>query len=239
MHRQLLEAARKIELSADAPSLWSVFVAALREFGLDHALYLYRSDEKPSETFVLSTLPDNWPAAEFRRSGFSEPFLSYCCATFEITKVGMEFLSDHQDYVESDDAAYISRMAEFNWRSGLGIPCRLTGTGYHGGFVVGNHLDRFSFERKTLPLAAMLQSFCLIAHGRLEILRAGLDTEKSLRPLSARERQVLDFISQGMRPKAIAHELEISEASVRLYLKNARVKMDADTKEAAVAASDR
>ncbi|MEP0521032.1 MAG: LuxR C-terminal-related transcriptional regulator [Hyphomicrobiales bacterium] len=235
MERVFLEAARRIELANDVDRLWDHFTQALATIELQHAIYITKGDSIPSQTFVLSTLPDNWPEKEFENPNFSEPFLSHCCATFEVTKVGVEFITDHEGYLDEGKKEYIRKPLDFDLRAGLGIPCRLVGTGRHGGFILSNHFDAFTFERKILPLANTLQSFCLIAHRRIENIQNGMSAANNRKPLSAREYQTLELIAKGVRPKQIAHELQIGEASVRLYLKNARTKLGVSTKEEAVA----
>jgi len=235
MDRVFLEAARKIEVSVRVVKVWRLFCEAIGSVGITHAIYLTDSDSPPADLQILSTLPDNWPEKRLSDSQFNEPFLYHCCATFEITKVGAEFLADHDAYLDGEHRDYIRQMTDYGWRAGLGIPCRLKGTGRHGGFIIGNTLSAFAFERKILPLASQLQSFCLIAHRRLEMLQQRETDVQNRKPLSPREYQTLELIAHGIRPKQIAHELKVSEASVRLYLKNARQKLGAETRDEAVA----
>lgn len=147
--------------------------------------------------------------------------------------MGIEFLSDHT-YVGAQSKAYIRDYADRGVRSGLGIPCRLRGTGRHGGFILGNGQDRFRFERQVFSTSGVLQSFCLIAHRRIEDLQSNQRVALEMKPLSARERQTLTLIASGQRPKQISHLLGVSVSSVRLYLKNARAKLGAHTEEEAV-----
>ena len=238
MDRNLLEYARKIEASNDTGQLFELFLAAIREQSIDDAFYNLAPDHPPGDTIILSSLPGEWPKngeadALERGEEWFNPFLSYCCATFEQTPVGIEYLPDH-DYVGLGSKAFIGRAAEFGVRTGIAIPCRLVGTGSHGGFVLCSGYDRYRFEREILSVAGMLHTFCLIAHRRIEdiIERNRVQLEK--RPLSARERQALALVARGMRAKEISHTLSVSEASIRLYLKNARQKLGARTKEEAI-----
>ena len=235
MDRVFLEAARKIDISKSLDDVWSLFVSTINKYGLDNALYMSVADQQPLKPLILSTLPGNWPLEEFKDPEFNEPFLTYCCATYEISKVGIEFIEDHSEYIDPGSEAYVSKYSEFGWRAGLGIPCSLVGTGRHGGLIIGSGLNRFSFERKILPLAAALQSFSLILHRRIEAIHFGNVTGSQRRALSAREQQTMSLISMGLRPKQIAHELNVSEASIRLYLKNAKAKLGVETKEEAIA----
>lgn len=238
MERNLLEHARKIEASGELPQLFALFLNAVREQNIAHAFYNLAPDQPPGDTVILSSLPGAWPRdgkadALARGDEWFNPFLSYCCATFEPTQVGIEFLPDH-DYVGAGSKAFIRRAAEFGVLTGLAMPCRLVGTGRHGGFVLCSDYDRYRFEREIMPKAGMLHTFCLIAHRRIEDITASNKVQLERKPLSARERQALALVARGMRAKEIAHTLSVSEASIRLYLKNARQKLGARTKEEAI-----
>lgn len=54
-------------------------------------------------------------------------------------------------------------------------------------------------------------------------------------PLSSREHETMAYIAKGLRPKQVACVMDISEASVRLYLRNARAKLGATNKDEAIA----
>lgn len=235
MDRILLEAASKIESSDQMPRIWELITDALMNYEVNYAIYITKTDYVPADWFVRSTLPDNWPLEETKDPNFSEPFLVHCCATFEITKMGAEFITDHSGFVDEATRAYVNKISRTGWISALGIPCRLKGSGRHGGFIIGNGQNRHNFERGVLPNADMFQSFCLIAHRRIEDLLLNQNVQRQAKPLSPRERQTLEMIANGIRPKQIAGILGVSEPSIRLYLKNAKTKLGARTKEEAVA----
>ncbi len=234
MNRDLLEAAYKLEITGSLEKLWRIIVDVMSLHGLHHVLYLIRDDGPAPNWFVLSNLLEDWPKDDVQNPAFREPFVSYCCATFEPTKLGVEFLEQHRDFIDDYTRTYVANMARFNWTIGLGIPCCLVGSGQHGGFLFGNDMKRHDFERGVMPLADQLQAFCQIAHRKIESLRRTAASETPRRRLSAREHQVLELIACGLRPKAIADQLGLSEASIRLYIKNARLKLGAATKEEAL-----
>ncbi|MFN3253411.1 helix-turn-helix transcriptional regulator [Roseibium album] len=222
-------------LAENIDVLWRHLLSGIQPFGIENVIYMKIADQPPLEPFIRSSLPENWPKAEFKDPEFVEPFLTHCCATFEITKAGVEFLSDHDSYLDEAKQSYIRKVAQFNFRAALGIPCQLVGTGRHGGFILGNGMSAFEFERNILPLASELQSLCLITDSRIRGIEAQKDKASNKQPLSPREYETILYIAKGMRPKEVAHTMGISEASVRLYLRNARMKLGARTKEEAVA----
>lgn len=55
------------------------------------------------------------------------------------------------------------------------------------------------------------------------------------RPISRRERECLYWLAHGERPQAIAHRLGLKRVTVDMHLRNARLKLEAATREHAVA----
>jgi ATP/maltotriose-dependent transcriptional regulator MalT len=54
-------------------------------------------------------------------------------------------------------------------------------------------------------------------------------------PLSRREHDVLQLLASGLQNEAIAHRLHLSVPAVKLYIRNARLKLRSATREMAVA----
>lgn len=234
MNSVFLEAAYRLELQKDLATSWEVVVQAMAAHAIEHVMYVVRDDGVVPNWFILSNLPNAWPTPCIEDASFEEPFVAHCCATFEVSKLGMEFLDIHEQYVDDRTREYIATMSGYGWHAGLGIPCCLKSSGRYGGFAIGNTSTRHDFERSIMPLADQLQSFCLIAHRKFESCRQASDQVKARRRLSVREHQVLELIAAGQRPKAIARTLSLSEASIRLYIKNARLKLGVSTNEEAV-----
>ena len=234
MERTLLEAAYSIETAKTPDAAWTKLVEALARLRIDNLIYITRNDDDPPEWSVRSTLPENWPRALANNPDFVEPFVATCCATFEPTKVGPEYLDLNDNIVDHRALEYIRTVSSFGWTAGLGIPTALKGSGRHGGFIVGNAMGRYDFERTVVPLVDDLRTLCLIANARFEAWRKGDSPQSVPRPLSPREVQVLELLSKGLRPKQIAEELGVKETSIRLYIKNAKSKLGASNTQDAV-----
>jgi DNA-binding CsgD family transcriptional regulator len=73
----------------------------------------------------------------------------------------------------------------------------------------------------------------LLAYERM--ISLGLGHEANEKLLSGREHEVPLWLCAGYRVSMIADKLGISESAVNLYLKNARAKLGAKTREQAVA----
>ncbi|WP_293576402.1 LuxR family transcriptional regulator [Phaeobacter sp.] len=234
MQRDLLECAYGIETAKSAEAAWVRLVDTLSRLKLDKVIYATRDDGDPPHWYVRSTLPNAWPSELAKTPDFSEPFVTYCCATFEPTKVGSEYLDLNSHYIDDHARDYIKAVSKFDWRAGIGIPTALKGSGRHGGFILGNAMMRYDFERSVMPLVDDLRTLCLVANARFETWRKGKTHHDIARPLSPREMQTLEMLSRGLRPKQIAEELGLKEPSVRLYLKNAKSKLGATNNHDAV-----
>jgi DNA-binding CsgD family transcriptional regulator len=234
MERVLLECAYRIETAKTADSAWERLVETLARFKLDKVIYATRDDGNLPHWCIKSNLPDAWPSELAKDPNFSEPFVTFCCATFEPTKIGGEFLDLNNHYIDEYTRDYIRTASGFDWKSGIGIPTALKGSGRHGGFILGNSMIRYDFERSVMPLVDDLRTLCLVANARFEAWRKGNVQKDVSRHLSPSEVQTLEMLSRGLRPKQIADELNLKETSVRLYAKNARSKLGATNNNEAV-----
>lgn len=234
MERTLLECAYRIETATTPDSAWDRLIETLARFKLDKVIYATRDDGNPPQWYIRSNLPNSWPSDLAKDPEFSEPFVTFCCATFEPTKLGSEYLDLNDHYIDEYTRNYIKAASAFDWHAGIGIPTALKGSGRHGGFIFGNGMLRYDFERSVMPLVDDLRTLCLVANARFETWRKGQVPKDVERPLSPREVQTLEMLSRGLRPKQIADELGLKESSVRLYTKNARGKLGASNNNEAV-----
>jgi DNA-binding NarL/FixJ family response regulator len=116
-------------------------------------------------------------------------------------------------------------------------------TGFAESDLVMQALDAGArgFVLKEAPLEELLQAVKIVAGGEVYVdpalgatlIRAGSGTKHP--SLSAREREILRFLSEGKSNKEIAEALGISPDTVRTYIRRAMEKLDADTRTQAVA----
>jgi hypothetical protein len=83
MKRELLEAAYRLETATSPEKSWQITVDAMASENINRMFYIVRDDGPVANWFVLSNLPNEWPKHETQDPAFREPFVSYCCATFE------------------------------------------------------------------------------------------------------------------------------------------------------------
>lgn len=141
-------------------------------------------------------MPENW-SKEFKgKENVFDPFLEYCCSTYDITWTGIAFMDDYS-YLDENTKRFIRSAAQVGFRAGMGIPMRLTGAQRYGGFNLGTDMTQAQFKADVMPVAETLRAFCLITHRRIEELEQGSAPAMTERNLSEREKQCLTLLAGG------------------------------------------
>jgi DNA-binding CsgD family transcriptional regulator len=109
-------------------------------------------------------------------------------------------------------------------------------------FVRGNGSDFSERDREVLDaLRPWLARLYSLAHERRRLRQAlarldvAAEGEVAALPLTARERQVLELVGEGMTNAQVAQSLWLSPGTVRRHLENAFAKLGVHTRTAAVA----
>lgn len=229
----LVEVAADLERISSVRDLWQEIVAALEPEGFDIAIYLTVDADRRAPMLLStdSSIHDGSDPA-------SDPFLEYCCNSYEPTFTGAAFLPRY-DYLPESARVFILRAQDAGFSAGLAIPVRLQGSSRFGGFNLGTGLDAGAFEARYAARIAMLRTFCLLMHRRLEELWNGAAMfengfrrlmvslpDSGTETLTPREREVLFLLSQGMSRKECANTCGISPHTVSDYTKSIYRKLE-------------
>jgi len=226
--------AAELEKAETIDALWTGVVETLATAGFDHVVYLsVDSDfDSPFVRCTVDGLYDKTPAKE-------DPFLHHACHNYEILLIGVEFMESHP-YISEADRTFIKRASDKGFRAGLAIPMRLKGSERFGGFLLGNGLDRTSFQDRILPRAEELRLFCMIVHRRIEELVSADISETAPQPrtalvsgalpsafdvLSPRESEVIVMLAQGRTRAQTAEVCGLSIHTVSDYAKQGYKKL--------------
>lgn len=233
----------QIEQAEDVASAWARVLELFGSFGVDNAIYL-TVDTDGQLPFLLTTCPEvyaDYPPTE-------DPFLVHCCTSYDFTRTGRAFLPTHPE-LSAAERSFIERAEGCGWRTGLGVPVRLQGSGRYGGFNLGTRFDIPRFEADLMPHAESLRFICLLTHRRIEELSAdrmvnahGDFRDLLLAPqiggmeaLSPREREVIYLVARGLSRKETARLCGISPNTVAEYVKSAYRKLGVSNRAEAAA----
>lgn len=212
-----LEFAAEIERIDEPKRLWDRVQECFASLGYEYIIYLSAKDAL-THVQLLTTIPEIYADTDPR----DDPFLHYCCKSYEMTLTGPEFLAEHE-YLPHAARAFIERSSATGFIAGVGIPTRIEGAARFGGFNLGTRLSAKAFRQQMLPHIEETRLFCMMAHRRFEELLPVVSDH--LEHLSPRERDVIDLIVRGKSRKDCARELNLSPNTVAEYTKSAYRKL--------------
>jgi len=161
-----------------------------------------------------------------------DPFLQFSCHKPTAQKVLTRDLSSFPGS-SSKHQEFLDHVAQSGNTGGIGIPVRTCENQIFGGWMFSSREPEDVFHKLVADHGHQAHLAGLLAYERMVSL--GLRREANEKLLSVREREVLLWLCAGYRVSKIADKLGISESAVNLYLKNARAKLGAKTREQAVA----
>lgn len=207
--------------------IWDLTAAYFAENGFDKIIHV---DAAPGQVAMRTTLAYAWVTRyQARDYARFDPFFSHCCATFRPISTGIAYADLHQG-LSPAQMEMIDEASNYGINAGFSSTVRLRGPKGVAGWNLGSSQSRAEVDALRADREAVLRLAAQHAHDAL--LRA-----RGPRPvqLSPRESQCLQLLAQGYRTKEIARALTLSTAAVELYLRNARRKLGAATREQAIA----
>lgn len=209
-------------------AVWALTTAFFAQNGFDKLIFI---DSNPDRMVLLSTLPTAW-IDRYHAENYAkiDPFFQHCGTTFRPISTGVAY-SDTHDGLTQAQHNLIAEAAEFGINAGFSSTVRLFGPTGFAGWNIGSSLSGKDVDRLRLDREVTMRFAARQAHDLLCQTEAG----PSDRILSTREWQCLMLLAKGHRTKQIAWHLSISAAAVELYVRNARTKLGASTREQAIA----
>lgn len=211
--------------------LYSALAEVRRSYGFAHATFLVVRTGMSSlpYPFFCTTYPSEWTDTYLRKNYFEiDPVIA-------ISRTGFLPVDWYVLRGSSEKSKAFMRDARAFGvgRHGLTVPVR-GANGERSLFSVTSDIHRLNWRRLRDSSICELQILSHYLHDKA-VLVSGLRAGREHDVLSRRERECLQLIARGELPKRIAATLQISEGTVRLYLRLARRKLGAATLYQAIA----
>lgn len=205
--------------------------------GLDKMIYFFRENpSNKSQSAVIhhhSNLPSSWWDWYHDNNYHNcDPFFDLCCHTYQSIFTGADVLSDWPMFT-SKQKKLVAEVSEIDFNSGLGMPMKLAQhNGNYGGWNLGSSLRLSEFKSQCEQILSDIQLAALFSHHHLNKIK---DKKPTTIKLSNREKECLLWLSQGLKTQAISEKINIQPVTVDFHIKNARLKLNALTREQALA----
>lgn len=204
--------------------------------GIDCPIYMFMRPSAPQHRpLALANMPSWWMDYYLDEDrARHDPFFK-TCTTYTAFMTGADYLDDNVHMLEKDEIRFIQEASETGVRSGLSSPVKLINPGHFGGWNFGSSLKRAEFDKITQLHGQTLRLAGFIIHDHLQEAAFRQIDQKPAGLLSSRERECLLWLASGLKSAQIAERLNLALVTVDMHFKNARKKLNAATREEALA----
>ncbi|WP_371153962.1 autoinducer binding domain-containing protein [Jannaschia sp. 2305UL9-9] len=218
--------------------LWDMHQRRMATYGFDCILYAATRLRTKNgmgdvrDALILSTYPDDFNA-EYLDGGL---FRDAPMVRWAMSNVGSRSWSEiAADYQEGRLTAGERRVCEFNRRHGIvagyGISFpRTSERSGHGIGLAARNMTQAGVDELWSRKGQEIELLNLVTH--LTILSLPYGTHG--RPLTARQREVLELVADGKTVQDVAHVLGRNPATIEKHLRLAREALDVDTTAQAI-----
>ncbi|WP_281993218.1 helix-turn-helix transcriptional regulator [Sulfitobacter geojensis] len=231
---QIRAMADRISSVGGADDVWETALSFLPGFGLSKVVFLDLSERRTP--VVRSNAGRRWNN-DYRASVSSgrDPFAVNCLSRIDPVLTGVAHFESHQ-YLGKPALDMIAKGSEtLDITTGMSITIRpdaqAAGIGWN---LMSQHSVREFAELRAYHEPEW-RAWCQLTFAGLSLS----DAQHPFDTLTARERDCLAYVADGLRTADIAYRLGIAEVTVEMHLRKARHRLRARTRDHAVAVAIR
>lgn len=215
----------RLAYGATPDALWDAAKAYLTETGFDRVIYM-AFNQGEAAPCIRTTMPDAFLEV-YEAEGFArdDPFLTYCLLSKDSIRTRIAYV-DNYTYLPERSVALIETAAEHGFNAGTSVALPGSRSAGPEGWNLDSSLTRREVEQIWR---------CRGPEVRLALHALSGLLSSDCAELTAREEAILGLLVAGRRTKQIAADLGIAAVTVDFHIKNARRKLGAATREAAIA----
>ncbi|MEM9330996.1 MAG: LuxR C-terminal-related transcriptional regulator [Pseudomonadota bacterium] len=227
---------RSIQTASDRQDVWSTICKHANSVGFEYVTYIdKRSCTTNQKATVFSNLPRWWQEIYLAETYLSEDLIFAHCD--DLKPKLLEIYKDDPNYTYSyTEKERRASMHDAGYRSGFVSPNSTNDDAYVSGWCFGCSLDNSNFVELYAQFGAILRIMGFCAHERMKTFRSSRNPSyASIGGLSSREIECLTHLACGKRSPNIAKLMGISLSTVEFHIKGIKKKLEAATREEAVA----
>lgn len=212
----------------DETDLWAATTSYFEDLGIDGLLY---ADVKPFAPAIKASLGSDWTEHYSDQDYISvDPFFQYCCNSYAAMNVGPDCVPDH-DYMSPKEKQFIADASDTGLTAGFTSPIKIKSKNGLTGWSFLSSYGRAHVDHLRESQENEMRLIGSLVHQHLIEMR---QSPKTCSPLTAREREALQWTAHGFRTSMIADKMKLRTVTVEFHLRNAREKLDARTRDQAV-----
>jgi DNA-binding CsgD family transcriptional regulator len=236
MNRQLLEISERLRAAHGIDTFWDIAGFELKARGVESILYgalATRHDADPKH-ISRSLVWKSTHRREFFDAFGEETFVDGDLSSEHCLEGSSVFLWHNEDAWKSAAPEQKKRASierDIGFDVGFTVPSSFFAPGQIGGIGAAMpDVSRKDFARYWRHKGPEILTICGMLDSGMRRQHIG-----EIIGLSAREKECLTWLASGLRPDQIADRLEIGSKSIEKYIKSARGKLKANTRDHAVA----
>lgn len=233
---------KDLESASSIEQMWSHAIRFYQSLGIDFAIYTYCRGYQhiKSDTVFLSNMHESWISL-YQQKHYIEidPFFTHCCDSYEPMKLGVEYI-DGYHFLKEGERAFIKEAHQMTgYRSGISITMRRKNLGPDfGGWNLGTRLSSKDFDTLFDKHQDTLRLASVYIHEQINVMLDKDTTERAKyleQTLTTQQIKCLQLLAEGKRTQKIADALNIKPVTVEHHFKNAKERLNAKTREQAIA----
>lgn len=216
----------RLESVETTDEVWNLLLELCHEIGLCALDYVYATDFRNWEQaqFIRTTASSKWLeyVRKFPTIRQTSVFRRHCVHYLTPVLCGpahLELMGDVNDAMKIHGAATKSEMG---MNAGIAFPLRMDDPGQAASLAWGGPQNREEFAQVIREHGWTMHAASLSAHTRYTELFKAEFIERN--ELTAKQRELIQLVGQGLMDKQIAHQLDISFSAVRQRLARVQAK---------------
>ena len=220
-----------IEIADSVEEAWNLTIEFMRGIGASHVGISLNLDQ--SEPLLMWTTP-SWMTDLFLQEIYPDldPATEHC-RTNVTPYLGGKVIEENRPNLDAARRRYIEEITAADIRTTMSIPVHGSSGQSFGIFDFAGNFTSAEFTGFQKEFGAKIYLSAMVAYRRIQALTD--DADGASIELTPSEQECLAWLGRGFRNERIADQLGIRPVTVEFHLANARRKLNARTREQALA----